>query len=91
MQRLLTLSHERVAAELRELEFANAADRQWQRKLRGLGLRCGAWYFGGLSLIGWSLHTTNYPLAQTLFAAGLWISGLGPIVTALLFWLREFR
>ena len=91
MQRLLTLSRQRIAAELRELDLATTADRRWRRKLRVLGLRCGMWYFGGLYLIGWSLHTINYPLAQTLFAAGLWIAALGPIVTALLFWLREFR
>ncbi|KPJ99952.1 MAG: hypothetical protein AMS20_15515 [Gemmatimonas sp. SG8_28] len=91
MRKLLILSPQRIAAELRELRFATAADRRWHRKLWALGLRCVAWYFAGLVLIGWSMHTSNYPLAQLLFAAGLWIAALGPIVTALVFWLREFR
>jgi len=89
MDRLVTLSAARVASELERLRTATTADRRWRRRLWWLGLRCACWYFGGLGLVVWALRTTNVPLAQLLFGLGLYIAGLGPVITLLVFGVRE--
>jgi hypothetical protein len=89
MNRLVTLTAERIAGELERLRAATAADRHWRRRLWGLGMRGACWYLGGIGLVVCALRTTNLPLAQALFGLGLYVAGLGPVITLLVFWLRE--
>jgi len=91
MTRLVTLTAERIDSELERLRAADAADRHWRRRLWWLGVRCVAWYLGGIALVAWALRTTNLPLARGLFGLGLYVAGLGPLITLLVFYFRERR
>jgi hypothetical protein len=89
MSSLLTLSPERIAAELTNVAARTSADRRWRRTRWLLGVRCGAWYAAGLGLMGGALHTTDYAFAETLFHVGQFVATIGPVGTLFLFWRRE--
>ena len=72
-----------------------AAQLESERERRRLWLRtailCVVWPLIGLSLIGWSLHTTNPLYGPVAFWAGLGIGDGGTLLTLVHAWLAAER
>jgi hypothetical protein len=86
--RLLVLSDERAAAELRQAQEQAAAARAWQRATRKLILRCGLVYAAG-TFLGFSSMGLTGDLAQVALWGGF-LLGNGAWFTFLIaMWVRE--
>ncbi len=73
------IGEERLAAQL-------LADRERRRLWLRTGILCVAWPLIGLSLLAWSLHTTNLVYGQIAFWAGLGAGDGGTLFTLVYAW-----
>jgi len=78
------IAEERLAAQL-------AADRERRRLWLRTAILCVVWPLLGLSLLAWSLHTTNLLQGQVAFWAGLGIGDGGTLLTLVQAWLESER
>ena len=86
LQPLLSLSPERIAREVRAAEAAAYWAAEARRaSYRPIWLGARLW-LGGVWLIGWSWHTTNYDAGQIAFWAGLLSGYLGMCCVAWAVW-----
>ena len=84
--RLITLSAERIAAELRAVAQAEAAARMAHHQLLLLGAEVVGSYLAGPFLVGVSFHSTDPALARYPFVLGLLVAGIAPIVVGYAGW-----
>ena len=84
--RLITLSNERIAAELRAVKQAEAAAREARRQNVLLGVEVASCYLAGLFLMGLAFHSTDPAQGQYLAVLGLVIAAVGPIVLGYMGW-----
>jgi len=85
MPPLLSLSQERIAAEVRRAEERAVDDLEWRWRVRMWSLDCFFVYLDGLLLTLASLHLTG-TLAQIALCAGLLMGNAGPFAFVYLFW-----
>lgn len=78
------IGEERLAAQLQ-------ADRDRRRLWLQTAALCVVWPLLGLSLVAWSLHTTDLLYGQVAFWAGLGVGDGGTLITLVLAWLKADR
>jgi hypothetical protein len=86
--KLLALSQERIAAELRFVEEQAAADRAWRRATRRLMWRCGLIYAAGTFLAFSSMGLTD-DMAQAALWGGFLLGNGAWLAFLLVMWARE--
>lgn len=88
-ERLLSLTAARIEAELVAARAAEAAEAAARRMTLLLGTQVVCWYILGLVIVGVSWHSTDRLVAGYIFAAGLGVAGICPLLTVYVAWLRE--
>jgi len=78
------IGEERLAAQL-------AADRERRRVWLRTAILCIVWPLLGLTLLGWSVHTTDLLYGQVAFWAGLAVGDGGTLLTLVLAWREAER
>ena len=86
MLRLLTLSPERLAAELRHVEWAAAEERLTRQRTWKTIVVAGAWLGAGYALLAFSLRTADFETGNLAFWAALAVGNFGPMMTGLRHW-----
>jgi hypothetical protein len=89
LDRLLVLSDERIAAELRRIAELDAMERRFRRRQLGAIASAGAAYLAGMGVVGASWHVTDPDRGQILFWLGLLVAIGGPTAIGYWWWLRE--
>ena len=89
MDRLLTLSEERIAAELRRIVEIDVLESTLRRKQLGAATSAAVTYVAGIGLIGMSWHVTDRDQAEILFSLGFLVAIGGPTTIGYWWWSRE--
>lgn len=86
MSRLLTLSPERIARELRHAAWAEAEEREARRKARIAAGIAAAWLAAAYALMMVSFWVSDPQVGNVAFWAALAAGNFGPVLTGLTYW-----
>lgn len=89
LDRLLVLSDERIAAELRRIVELDALERRFRRRQLGTIASAGVAYLAGIGVVGVGWNVTDPDRAKILFWLGLLVAIGGPTTIGYRWWLRE--
>jgi hypothetical protein len=88
-RRLLTLSDERLQAERRKVQQADADEAVYVRRRNVYAAVAVLVWFVGVVLLGGAFHTTSMEVGAVLLLLGPLVGTFGPIAVAYVFWVTS--